>query len=262
MRTCAMVVVMLCSLCARGQVRLSKLVLKPKEIYELSRFDILVVDSLIMKDSSKIILNPLKPDNFIHAKVAIFYSGTVIDGKGLRGLPGRPGKQGISPSSPCSDGGPGRMGTAGTDGGKGINLFLYIADVVFKGTLLVDVSGGDAGDGAKGGQGGGGGPGTRLCTGGNGGAGALGSNGGNGGNSGTVTFHSPSIPELRSMLGGRIVVRTYGGNQGLGADGGAGGFSGLSPVGNSKMDGKTGKKGIKGKDGLPGKAGAINFQDK
>jgi hypothetical protein len=33
-------------------------------------------------------------------------------------------------------------------------------------------------------------------------------------------------------------------------------------VGNSKMDGKTGRKGVKGKEGLPGKDGAINFKEK
>ena len=262
MRTGVIIIGLLLSLFSWGQVRLTKLVLKPKEIYELSRYDILVVDTLVMYDSSKIILNQLKPDNFIHVKKAIFFRGCVIEGKGVHGLPGRQGRPGVSPSNPCADGGSGNKGTEGTDGGRGTNLSLYLSDIDLKGNLLIDISGGDAGDGATGGLGGGGGPGTRLCPGGNGGAGGAGANGGHGGNSGTVTFISPSIPELRSLLGEKLIVRSYGGNLGLGGDGGAGGFSGLSPLGNSKMDGKSGKKGTKGKDGLPGKPGAINFQDK
>ena len=245
-----------------SQIRLPKLEIGRKETYTIKDYDIVVVDSLIMRDSSFLVLNKLKPENFIHAKVAVFFQGSRIDGKGVHGVQGRHGRGGISPLSPCTDGSPGLIGTEGTNGGPGTNLLLYFSDIVLKGNLLIDVSGGDAGDGGIGGAGGGGGPGTRLCTGGNGGPGGLGARGGNGGNAGAVTFNSSRIPELRSMLGGRIVIRNYGGNQGLGGIGGAGGQSGLSPVGNSKLDGKTGRKGSKGKDGVPGKAGAINFQDK
>ena len=244
-----------------GQVRLAKLILEPRQVYELKGADILVVDTLIMKDSSKIILNRLKADNFIHAKAAIFYSGATIDGKGVHGIAGRNGRSGFTPSSPCTDGGEGRMGTEGTNGGKGTNLSLYLSDIVLKGRLIIDVSGGDAGDGGNGGGGGDGGPGTRVCPGGNGGNGAPGANGGNGGNSGSVTFVSSRIPELRSMLGETIIIKNYGGNQGLGGDGGVWGYSALSPVGNNKMDGKPGKKGPKGKDGIAGNQGSINFQD-
>ena len=245
-----------------GQIHLPKLILKPKEVYELKGTDILVLDSLIMMDSSKIILNKLKHDNFIHAKGAVFHRGSMIEGKGVLGIRGRNGRIGGSPSTPCTDGTAGLMGTEGTNGGMGTNLFLYFSDIQFKGPLIIDVSGGDAGDGSKGGTGGGGGQGTRPCKGGDGGPGGKGANGGNGGNAGVVTFNAARIPELRSMLGSQIIIRNYGGNQGLGGDGGTAGFSGLSPIGDSKMDGKRGRKGLKGKDGLPGKTGAINFQDK
>ncbi len=253
---------LLFSLAVSGQTRLSKLKIKSKEVYEMKESDILVVDTLIMMDSSKIILNKLKSDNFIHAKVALFHRGSLIEGRGVHGIKGRSGRNGTSPSTPCTDGTIGLTGTEGTSGGMGTNLSLYFSDVQFKGPLIIDVSGGDAGDGGKGGAGGGGGQGTRPCKGGDGGSGGKGANGGNGGNGGAVTFNAVRIPELRSMLGSQIIIRNYGGNQGLGGDGGNAGFSGLSPVGDSKMDGKRGRKGLKGKDGLPGKPGAINFQDK
>jgi hypothetical protein len=245
-----------------GQIRLNKMVLEPKQVYELKGTDILVVDTLVMKDSSRIILNKLKTDNFIHAKAAIFYRGAMIDGKGVHGIRGRKGRTGLSPSSPCTDGGSGIMGSEGTNGGAGINLFLYFSDITLKGPLTIDVAGGDGGDGGNGGAGGGGGPGTRICAGGNGGNGAAGAKGGDGGRAGSVTISATRIPELRSMIGETIIIRIYGGNLGLGGEGGIAGYSGLSPVGNNKMDGKPGKKGPKGKEGVQGKPGAINFQEK
>ena len=72
-----------------GQVRVSKLVIKSNETYTLSETDILVADTLIMMDSSRLVLNKLKPDNFIRTKVAIIGSYCVIDGKGLPGKAGR-----------------------------------------------------------------------------------------------------------------------------------------------------------------------------
>jgi hypothetical protein len=247
---------------AIGQIRLSKLELGPKQVYEIKGSDILVVDSLVMRDSSRIILNKLKPDNFIHAKVLVFYAGATIDGRGATGIPGRKGKPGNSPMSPCTNGGPGTLGSEGTNGGRGVNLSFYFSEVVPRGTLNIDVSGGAAGDGGDGGLGGGGGPGTRLCKGGNGGPGGAGANGGNGGDAGSVSFICPKIPELRLMLGDKIIVRNYGGDRGIGGTGGSGGYSGLSGLQNSKMDGKPGRKGHKGNDGFAGKPGSVNFPDK
>jgi hypothetical protein len=247
---------------AIGQIRLSKLVLKPKQVYEIKESDILVVDSLIMHDSSKIILNKLKPENFIHAKVAVFYRGAVIEGHGATGIPGRKGKTGNSPMSPCTNGAPGTMGTEGTNGGHGINVSFYFSEIMIHGNVTIDVSGGAAGDGGDGGLGGGGGPGTRLCKGGSGGQGGAGANGGNGGNAGSVSFVCPKIPELRLMLGEKIIVRNYGGDRGVGGTGGAGGYSGLSALQDSKMDGKPGRKGAKGSDGFAGKPGSVNFPEK
>ena len=72
-----------------AQVRVGKLLMKAEETYTLAESDILVADTLVMMDSSRIILNKLKADNFIRAKVAIFGSHCVIDGKGIEGKPGR-----------------------------------------------------------------------------------------------------------------------------------------------------------------------------
>ena len=260
-RVKAIVFFVLCSWVVQGQVRLAKLVLKPKEVYEL-KGDILVVDTLILQDSSKIILNKLKADNFIHAKVAIFYRGSLIDGKGVHGIVGRNGRPGTSPQSPCTSGGQGTPGNDGTRGGAGTNLSLYFSEIIVNGVFTIDVSGGDAGDGGIGGPGGGGGPGARPCKAGNGGNGGTGGQGGNGGIGGNITFVSPRSMDIRSMLGGNIVVRNYGGDQGLGGLGGALGLSGLSPVGRTYMDGKAGKKGVRGNDGLPGQVGLLNFLEK
>jgi hypothetical protein len=245
-----------------AQVRLSKLVIKSHEVYELKNSDILIVDTLVMMDSSVLLLNKLKRENFIHARRIIFYRGCLIDGKGVHGLIGRNGRKGTTSTAPCSNGNAGLKGTDGTNGGVGINLFLSFNDLVLNGVPTIDVSGGDAGDGGKGGSGGGGGTGTRLCAGGNGGAGGSGSNGGNGGNAGSVTFHANNISELRSILGDRLLVHNFGGHAGNGGEGGGGGYAGLSPTGKNSLDGKTGKKGVAGKDGIAGKPGAINFQGK
>jgi hypothetical protein len=245
-----------------GQVRLARLELKKHEVYEIKKADILVVDTLIMNDSSRLVFDHQVPENFLHVKKWIVHGVAFVDGHGIYGLRGRNGRTGSSPSTPCTPGGVGLAGTEGTNGANGLTISSYLSDIEIKGKLVIDVSGGDAGDGGNGGRGGGGGPGTRLCAGGNGGNGGPGSKGGNGGNAGTVNLIAPRIPELRSMLDQTIIIRTYGGNHGLGGNGGAGGDAGLSPTGNTKMDGRTGRKGQRGPDGIAGKPGTINFPDK
>lgn len=245
-----------------GQIRMTTLVVKPKEVYEIKGTDILVLDTLILMDSAVLRLNKLRTENFIHAKKLVFHRGSVIDGRGVRGIPGRRGRQGASSSAPCSDGSTGGQGTEGTNGGNGLNLFLAFQDIVLHGPVTLDVSGGDAGDGGDGGNGGGGGTGTRLCAGGSGGAGGPGSNGGNGGNAGNITFQAKRVPELRVLLGDKVLVTNFGGHPGTGGVGGSGGYAGLNPVGKSALDGKPGRKGVAGKGGKSGSPGAINFLDK
>ncbi|HNT49064.1 MAG TPA: hypothetical protein PKK67_00655, partial [Cyclobacteriaceae bacterium] len=53
-----------------AQIRLDKLVLKAGQQFTIEGSDILVVDTLIMGDSSRIILNKAKTDDYIHARIA------------------------------------------------------------------------------------------------------------------------------------------------------------------------------------------------
>lgn len=244
-----------------SQIRMEKLVISSGESFEITESDILVVDTLIMEDSSKIILNRNKADNFIHAKVIKTGNECMIIGNGKVGLDGEIGLGGYTAVGPCKDGIPGRRGTPGTSATHGVNLFLYFDQLDVEGKLLFELSGGNGGDGGRGGNGGGGSPGTRLCAGGNGGAGGDGSNGGNGGNGGSLTFTTKEAGKLRLLLGSKIQVRAYGGSGGLGGDGGMGGQAGLVSAGGVSQDGDLGPKGKIGKSGNSGKNGAINFEE-
>ncbi|HEY5690703.1 MAG TPA: hypothetical protein VIS49_04520 [Cyclobacteriaceae bacterium] len=242
-----------------SQIREDKLVIGINEAFELTGTDIIVVDTLIMLDSSKIILNSEKSDNFIHAKIVKIGIGCQIIGEGSDGLDGVVGLSGYTPIGPCKNGIPGRSGTAGTSARDGINLYLYFDMVTIKGSLQVELSGGNGGDGGRGGNGGGGSPGTRLCQGGDGGIGGNGADGGNGGNGGNLTISCKTCPDLRGWLGNKINVRSYGGNAGLGGDGGLGGLAGLVSAGKT-LDGEQGAKGKPGISGDRGRNGAINFE--
>jgi len=243
-----------------AQIRLTRLELKPKEIYSMGTSDILVLDTLVMSDSSSIILSLDKKDFFIHSKKIVIGKGCRIIGGGESGKPGKDGVKGLTGEGPCRDGGVGKGGTGGSHGDHGKNLSIYSNELIIRGSLLVELSGGDGGDGGKGGEGGGGSPGTRVCIGGNGGNGGNGSSGGHGGDAGALLIVCKNCVNIRSWLGQTLIVRTYGGNAGLGGIGGAGGPAGLNPTGNSSQDGKHGARGKTGPDGQAGKNGAINFQ--
>ena len=130
-----------------AQVRVAKLVIKPNEVFMLAESDILVADTLIMMDSSTLVLNKLKTENFLRVKVARFGSHCTIDGSGIDGKPGRNGIPGITPIGPCINGSAGKDGTRGLDGTKGLNLFMYLEKVTIAGQLTVDLSGGRGGQG-------------------------------------------------------------------------------------------------------------------
>ena len=240
-----------------AQVRVGRLVIKKKEVFQLQPSDIIVADTLIMMDSSRIVLNRLKPENFIRTKVAIIGKHCFIDGKGVKGSNGKSGLPGKTPLGPCRDGSPGRNGGRGLDGTQGVNLFLYIDEVIVNGSLVVDLSGGNGGDGGNGGEGGGGSPGTLHCNGGNGGLGGNAGGGGNGGNGGTLTIGGLDAELIRSMMGMKIIVNTLGGNNGFGGFHGYGGSAGLGP---SKMDGKPGDDGKDGERGRAGNNGNIQYE--
>lgn len=240
-----------------AQIRVTKLVLRPNERYDLGQSDILVADTLVMMDSSRLVLNKLKRDNFVRVKVAIFGNGCVIDGKGLEGKQGRDGKGGITPAGPCQDGTPGRNGTRGLDGTPGINLFLYLEQVRIDGRLIVDLSGGDGGPGGNGGLGGNGSQGTVHCNGGNGGNGGNSGRGGNGANGGALTLNVAKNSPVKNWVGSTIVVNNYGGYAGLNGRVGPHGSAGWGPY---RKTGKDGVAGSEGERGIAGVKGAVNFE--
>lgn len=259
MRATLMFLLFLFSVCSYAQLRYTRIELKPKEKFQIKESDIIVIDTLIMGDSSSIVLNHDKKDNFIHAKKIRIGKGCRIDGLGDNGIPGKPGLNGISGDGPCRNGLDARNGTGGSHGSDGINLFLYFNELEGKGILQIDLRGGNGGDGGKGGEGGGGSPGTRVCQGGTGGSGGNGFTGGNGGNGGNLTLTCSSCTDLRSLLNESINPSGYGGTTGLGGTGGTGGAAGLNPIGNTTLDGKRGLKGKQGQAGTSGKKGAINL---
>jgi len=241
-----------------AQIRLTTLTVGPNEVFELQNTDVMVVDTLILHDSSRIVLNTLKTDNFIHLKKLIVGRGSAIVGKGAPGIPGTVGLSASTPGGPCRDGTTGQPGTMGTTGTNGVNLFLYLDELLVKGNLVIDLAGGDGGDGGKGGNGGDGNTGTRLCQGGNGGDGGAGAAGGRGGQGGNLTITSTYGTNLRNMMGEKIIVRSYGGFGGIGGEGGTGGQCGLSP----SKDGDQGRKGQAGLQGKAGKPGGIFYVQK
>ena len=184
-----------------AQIRLNTLTVGPNEVFELQNTDVMVVDTLILGDSSRIILNTLKKDNFIHVKKLIVGRGSAIVGKGEPGIRGTVGLSIVTAGGPCKDGTMGQPGTPGTAGTNGVNLFLYVDELLIKGNLVIDLAGGDGGDGGKGGNGGDGNTGTRLCQGGNGGDGGAGAAGGRGGHGGNLTITSKYGANLRNHDG-------------------------------------------------------------
>jgi hypothetical protein len=243
-----------------GQIRMSKLEIPQGKTFTITDTDIIVVDTLIMNDSSSIQLNVDKGTNYIHAKEFRAGVGTRILGEGHRGFYGKDGARGVTLDGPCLDGTAGRNGTNGSNGQDGMNLYLYFVTVDIKGPLTIEIGGGDGADAGKGGNGGGGSPGTRVCMGGNGGSGGNGGNGGNGGSGGNLTISCKVCPELRLWIGTRVIVRNYPGYAGMGGDGGFGGLAGLGSGGDSRKDGQIGQRGKKGADGVAGKQGSINFE--
>jgi hypothetical protein len=254
------VVLVLGPIAAFGQLRMSKLEIPKGDTFVIRNTDIIVVDTLVLGDSSAIQLNREKADNYIHAKVFMAGKDSRIIGHGARGVYGKDGATGATPDGPCMDGTAGRNGTNGTSGENGTNLFLYLSSITIRGTLTIELNGGDGADAGNGGLGGGGSPGTRVCVGGSGGPGGNGGNGGDGGNGGALTISCKDCPDLRSWLGNKLIVRSYPGYAGIGGQGGSGGPAGLGSGGDTSKDGRIGPRGKKGAYGIPGKQGTINFE--
>jgi len=247
-----------CCFSVQGQVRLSKLVIQSHKTFFLDSTDILVVDTLIMMDSSRIKLNGLKAENFIRAHVANFGTNCWIDGTGVPGKKGTDGASGSTPIGPCRDGFAGKNGLGGLSGGSGINLFLYIDKIQIKGKLIIDLSGGNGGDGGNGGEGGSGSPGTQHCNGGDGGRGGNGGLGGDGGRGGLLTIGGRDGEIIWALIGNLLAVRNGGGSFGYGGVCGVGGQAGLGP---NRKNGRDGGKGADGLYGRPGDGGAVLLEE-
>jgi hypothetical protein len=238
-----------------AQIRLNKLVIEAKEKYQILGTDIIVADTLVMNDSSSIILNSSKQDNFIHAKIASFGKNCVIYGHGINGISGKRGENGVTQSSPCRNGSPGGNASRGGRGRDAINLSLYFSLLKINGSLTINLNGGDGGNGGNGGRGGDGGSGTRVCPAGDGGSGGNGANGGDGGNGGAFSINCKQCPNFHLILGEKLIIKNYGGLGGVGGDSGLGGQAGLGPI----KDGKNGLRGTEGSHALEGKGGLVTL---
>ena len=251
----AFFLVLLCSF-AQAQLRYTKLVLQPKQVFSFGESDILVVDTLIMMDSSSLVLNKTKKESYLHAKVMRIGKNCFIDGNGSNGKAGKQGSPGNSSYGPCRNGTNGEDATNGEDGSHGLDLLIYVKDIRITGQLSVLLDGGNGGNGGNGGEGGSAGSGTIHCKGGDGGNGGKGGNGGVGGNGGKLLVHVPI--GYHSLVSPKIKINVRGGQFGKGGRGGYSGAGGLGPRG------KTGRNGLQGSDGYDGSLGnygTISFAD-
>lgn len=248
----------MCTVEAISQIRLDKLEIKARQTYTIEESDVLVVDTLIMRDSSRIVLNKSKSENIISVKVLIVNHGAEIIGHGTNGSTGQVGAKGARQAAPCRAGGNAGDGATGGSGADGTNLSFYVNRLIVTGSLTIDLNGGNGGTGGIGGRGGDGGGGTRVCRGGNGGNGGNGGKGGNGGNGGNLNLRCVQCQDFYMSQSHQFMINNYGGFAGSGAAGGNGGLAGLG----SSQDGKNGKKGMPGTSGEAGKQGAIRFEKK
>jgi hypothetical protein len=239
---------LLCSARTIGfaQLHLDFLNLKSKEVYQIVDSDILVVDSLIMGDSSAILLDPTKSESFLHIKWMQIGNACSIIGRGKNGTKGKDGAKGKNGSGPCASGYPGANGTVGSSGRHGANLSWYFTKIIIKGNLIIDISGGDGGDGGSGASG------TRACKGGAAGNGGNGGNGGDGGNGGVLKlFCKQCTSHFINYEGNKIAFKMFAGSPGDGGRWGRTGDVGLG-VKNGNL-GRNGNMGREGKAGLEGK---------
>ena len=184
---------------------------------------------------------------------------------GVNGTHGRAGANGLEANAACEaggDAGNGTNGTAGTDGENGSHA-INVRRLIFSGSGVVNLyggnggkggmgggagffnvggtggKGGDGGDGGKGGAGGMGGSDTAIGNDGWGGVGGNGGNGGDGGNTYRIPFISydgTTYVDIEANAGAR-------GTYGYGGDGGPGGHY------VETLDGEDGSNGSYGSQG-------------
>ncbi len=213
--------------------------------------DSLILDELILKDSSKLVLT--KPVNYIKAHRIVVGTGSQIIGIGLSGANGKNGKPAPTPTGLCKPGVNGESGNSGSEGEPGKDLTIEVAQLDISSVLNIDLYGGNGGDGGKGGKGSHGSNTTVHCVG-NGGNGGSGGNGGNGGKGGTFSLFVKS--PAKSEIVAKVNLTNRGGYRGLGGDGGQGGQRG---IGASESKSKVGLLGKAGVDGQYGREGRMLF---
>ncbi|MCX7636452.1 MAG: hypothetical protein N2044_01270 [Cyclobacteriaceae bacterium] len=241
-----------------AQMRYEKLVVDRGKVFSYDiQSDILVADTLILKDSAVIQLNPLRSENIIRAKVIRVEGRAFIIGNGQNGQQGRNGRPGTSGQGPCRDGGPGLQAQNGLAGVNGTNLVMYCDNLIINKQLVINLIGGNGGNGGNGGAGGEGSQGTVHCNGGNGGNGGDGGRGGDGGQGGNFIFQGPHALSVKEELGKKLIIANDGGQPGRGGMGGLGGPAGLGP---NRKNGKYGLAGAEGAMGTRGKPGTITFR--
>jgi hypothetical protein len=233
-----------------AQIHQHTLTISKNQTFEMPE-DTLVVDELIMHDSSTLVLNRASSGSFIKAKQISIASNCKIMGNGVAGTTGKRGKDAEQPSGACKSGTPGEAGTNGGDGEAGKDFILETDQMEISVSLIVNLAGGNGGDGGEGGKGSRGSRATIHCSS-NGGDGGMGGNGGNGGNGGTMKLQCFKCKEIVELTG-KINFTNRGGYMGYGGDGGKGGLRGDGSD-QASRNGVFGKSGVHGKKGLEGTA--------
>jgi hypothetical protein len=251
---CSLFFLLFISFASVAQLRYTKLVIEQGQVFSYAQSDILVADTLIMRDSSSIVLNHLKKENYLYAKVAIIGKGCSIKGDADHGKQGTAGRVGSSSAAPCKSATNGEDAQPGSHGGHATRLLIYIKDIQINNPILISLSGGNGGHGGKGGDGGSAGAGTIHCKGGDGGHGGKGGQGANGGNGGVLVLNLPLSEQTKLKQQLRVFLKA--GNYGRGGRGGYSGSGGLGPRG---KDGRNGLQGEDGIDGVPGAEGTITY---
>lgn len=252
-----LVLLLFFSLECLGQVRTVKLVIPSDSVYQLQKSDILVADTLIMNNGSKLLLNSAIPDNFLYVRHLIVQGEVQIIGAGATGPDGRVGRKGQNTGAPCSKGGDGLPGSKGLNGRNGTNLNLTVESFIIQGSIKINLNGGDGGKGGDGGNGGIGSNGTLVCKGGNGGNGANGQPGGDGGKGGNLIIKNQAGNPLKLLVGQKLFITTFGGLSGPGGKGGAFGNGGEGP---QKGKGSHGVSGTAAPPGKKGESGNVIFE--
>ena len=123
-----------------GQIRLDKLEINTHQTYSMAGSNVLVVDTLIMRDSSCLMLHKEKSESIINVKVLIVNIGAKILGYGVDGKAGKVGSDGFRQGAPCRVGGNASEGAVGGNGSNGRNLSLYVNQLVITGSLTINFS--------------------------------------------------------------------------------------------------------------------------